>query len=47
MKINVMFNKLLYSYVKGFNATYELTYEVMGIIQQGLEAHILANANED
>ncbi len=33
--------------VKGFNATYEPTSKMMGIIQQGIEAHILVNVNED
>jgi len=33
--------------IKGCNATYELTFEVMGIIQQGLEVYMLTDANED
>jgi hypothetical protein len=33
--------------VRGSNATYELTSNVMGIIQKGLEAHDLANVEED
>jgi hypothetical protein len=31
--------------VKGFNATYELTYDVIGIIHQ--QAHKLANLDQD
>jgi hypothetical protein len=33
--------------VRNSNATYELTSNVMGIIQKGLEAHYLANVDED
>jgi hypothetical protein len=33
--------------VRGSNATYELTFEVIGIIRQGLEAHMLVDINED
>jgi hypothetical protein len=33
--------------VRGSNATYELTSKMMGIIQQGLEAHMLVDIDED
>lgn len=32
--------------VRGSNATYELTSKMIGIIQQGLEAHILVDVDE-
>jgi hypothetical protein len=33
--------------VKGSNATYELVPNVINIIQQGLEIHVLVDADED
>ncbi len=33
--------------IKGCNATYELMPNVIGIIEQDLEVHVLANVNED
>jgi hypothetical protein len=33
--------------VQGSNVTYELTIDVMGIIQKGLETHDLVDVNED
>jgi hypothetical protein len=33
--------------IRGCNATYELTFEVMGIIHQGLEVHMLVNKDEN
>jgi hypothetical protein len=33
--------------VRGFNATYELVPDVIIIIQQGLEVHVLVDADED
>lgn len=33
--------------VRGFNAVYEMMSNVINIIQQGLEVHMLVYANED
>jgi hypothetical protein len=33
--------------IQGFNSTYELTSKVINIIQQGLEAHMLDDVDED
>jgi hypothetical protein len=33
--------------IQGFNSTYELTSKVINIIQQGLEAHMLVDVDED
>jgi hypothetical protein len=33
--------------VKAFNATYNLTYDVINIIHQGLEAHRLVDLDQD
>jgi hypothetical protein len=33
--------------VKGFNATYDLTYDVINISHQGLEVHRLIDLDQD
>jgi hypothetical protein len=33
--------------IQGSDSTYELTSEVISIIQQGLEAHMLADVDEN